>query len=226
MNPIDALNMLASGKRPKGALLPPCRLEGMGIEAYGEEAVVNHFRHAPLVPMDAADVLVSSGHAALFAGDAALFADIYDGGILRIWRLGSGEPCGAEPSIGVPFDTDLCQARQDFAMRHEDHPELADAACDTVSQIGYRIAHDWSEADGAPSWRVRPYLLRAFSNGRTGAALFAVHRLGSGGERSVGFAFAAARFVFGIDASCDPQIVRDLAGEKAVEGKRRRTSFA
>lgn len=101
-------------------------------------------------------------------------------------------------------------------MRAEDHPQLAPAAAETVRRIGERIAHDWTPADGPPPWRTRPFLLRAFSGDGAGAALFAVHRLGPEEQRTTGFAFAAARFQTGSDAGV-ALIVRDLAGEKAVE---------
>lgn len=226
MTPIDALRMLARGKRPEDAILPSCRLEGSGTEAYGEEAVVNHFRQIPFDGTEAAGCLASSGHVALFAGDSALVADTHEGRILRIWRLGPGVPCPAEPSIGVAFDTDLYQARRDVMLRREDHPQLDPAAFETVREIGYDIAHGWSGDDGISNWRTRPFLLRAFSDGTTGVALFAVHRLGSGHVRSTGFFFAAARFAFGLDKTVEPQIVRDRAGEKATEQAPWRTNFA
>ncbi len=167
------------------ALLPPCRLEGLGSQAYGEEAIVSQFRQVPFEGADAADCISSSGHAAMFAGQSALFADVYDERILRIWRLGPGAPRDAEPALGVPFDTDLSQARRDVALRREDHPQLASEAIAAVRDVGYGLAHDWQEADGPPNWRTRPFLLRAFSNGTTGAALFAVHRFGPKEQRSL-----------------------------------------
>ncbi len=225
MTPIDALKMLLRGQRPKDALLPPCRLEGLGTEAYGEEAIVNHFRQVPFEGLEAVASVTSPANVALFVGDAAVFADIFDNRILRIWRLGPGLPCAAEPRIGVPFDTDLFQSRRDIALRREDHPQLDPNAFEPVQEIGYRLAHEWSADDSHPPWRSRPFLLRAFSNGNSGAALFALYQLGSGQQRSVGFSFAAARFNFGSASLANPQIVRDLAGEKAVEQAAWRTGF-
>ena len=226
MTPIDALQALARGERPVDALLPPCRLEGLGSQAYGEEAIVSQFRQVPFEGADAADCISSSGHAAMFAGQSALFADVYDERILRIWRLGPGAPRHAEPALGVPFDTDLSQARRDVALRREDHPQLASEAIAAVRDVGYGLAHDWQEADGPPNWRTRPFLLRAFSNGTTGAALFAVHRFGPKEQRSSGFSFVAARFGFGPGTSPEPKIIRDRAGERAVEDRQWRTGFA
>ncbi len=209
--------MPARGERPRDALLPPCRLEGMGTRAYGEEAIVNHFRAVPLTGLDAADVVVSRSHVGIFAGKAALIAETYGHGIQRIWRLDPGDPLDAEPDIGVAFDTDLFQARRDVAFRREDHPEMQSDGFEIIEDIGYGLAHGREAGDAAPAWRVRPFLLRAFSDGTSGVALFAVHRLGPGAIRSAGFSFAAARFVLGEDRKQQPHLVRDRAGEKAVE---------
>ena len=54
MTPIDALQALARGERPRDALLPPCRLEGLGTQVYGEEAIVSHFRQNPFAGLEAA----------------------------------------------------------------------------------------------------------------------------------------------------------------------------
>ncbi|MGB3740132.1 MAG: hypothetical protein WA948_12370 [Pontixanthobacter sp.] len=224
MNAIDTLKQLATGNRVQGALLPPCRLDGWGGEAYGEEAIVNRFRQDPLDISDASHAVVSAHHAAVFAGNVALFADLYDGGILRIWRLGPGPCCPVEPAIGVAFDTDLHQARRDVAFRADDHIDLADGATDAILQIGYDIAHGRAEGV-APDWRTRPFVLRAFSAADTHAVLFAVHRVGPGQHRSNGFSFVAAYIAARPDDRNDPRIVRDIAGEKTVERAEWRTGF-
>ena len=126
-------------------------------------------------------------------------ADVYEGGILRIWRIASGDPQTGERAIGVAFDTDLFQERRGVGWRTQDHPELTPDAHDTIEETGYRLAHGWTGEDSAPAWRTRPFVLRAFSDtgAGMGAVLFAVHRLGPARERSVGFSFAAARFALG-----------------------------
>lgn len=225
MSGVDALRMLARGDRPCGALLPPCRLEGLGTRAYGEEAILHHFRVAPLDGLDAAQTVVSPSHIAIFAGDDALVADVFEERILRIWRLGPGEPLPAEPAMGVAFDTDLFQSRRDVAYRWEDHPQLQQIARGPLMEVGYRIAHTQELGDVRPSWRVRPFLLRAFSGQGSHAALFAVHRLGSSSVRSAGFSHAAAHFVAGEEAAKASRITRDMAGERAVERSPWNTRF-
>lgn len=162
----------------------------------------------------------------MFADEAVLIADTYNDRLLRIWHIGAADPCPAEPSIGVAFDTDLFQERRDVAWRPEDHPQLDTGAFEALREIGYGIAHGRAGAEGPAHWRTRPFVLRAFSDGPTTAALFAVHRLGSGQERSTGFSFAAARFMFGSERAAEPKVVRDHAGEKAVEQTVWRATFA
>ena len=217
MSAVAALGCLARGQRPDDALLPPCRLEGLGVELFGEEAILQQFRTSPLEGVKDAAAFQAPCHAALFTEDAALFADLHGERIARIWRLGPGEPREPEPAIGVAFDTDLVQSRRDVALRPEDHPRLAPDAVGAVTAIGRDIAHGWMPERGLPNWRTRPFLLRAFSDGDRSAALFAVYRLGAGFERSAGFAFVAAHLSVADGELASSHIVRDLAGEKAVE---------
>ncbi len=216
MSALQALTRIAAGQRPDGELLPACRLEAFGVESYGEEAIVQSFRSAPLALSSSAQVIAADGHIAVFDGDNALFADLYGDDIGRIWRLGSGEPAVAEPAIGVPFDPDLWQARRDVALRREDHPALSDAGAVAVEAIGRDLARAWDGAGGQGDYRVRPFLLRAFSAGDTGAALFAVYRLGPLAQRSAGFSLAAASFQLSGGSLAGYSVVRDQAGEAAV----------
>ena len=219
MNALTALNALkgiAAGKRPHGELLPPCRLEAFGTEYHGEEAIVQSFRQAPLRVPPSAQVFAAEGHLAVFDNEVALFADLYGDDIARIWRLGPGEPAMSEPAIGVPFDPDLWQSRRDVALRREDHPALSDGGAAAVEQIGQDLARNWDAADGPGDYRVRPFLLRAFSDGDRGAALFAVYRLGPLAQRSAGFSLVAARFQVHGSGPAAYAVTRDAAGEAAV----------
>ncbi len=216
MSARTALLALAAGQRPAGALLPPVRLHAGGAELFGEEAAVHAFRRAPIVFSDAAEVLEADGHVAIFEGENALFASTYGDLIARIWRLGPGEPGAVEPAIGVPFDTDLRQSRVDVAFRAEDHPALAADAAAAVVAIGANLAHGWAAGEGEGAYRTRPFVLRAFSNGDRGAALFALFRLGPDAVRSAGFSFAAVRFRFDGSGVAEHHVVRDLSGEAAV----------
>lgn len=242
LNALTHLRRLAAGHRPDGELLPPARLQAFGVEFIGEEAIVHSFRQAPLVLASDADVIAANGHLAVFDGASVLFADLYGEDIARLWRLGPGEPGSAEPFIGVPFDPDLWQARRDVALRAADHPALSSEGVDAVAAIGRDLARRWplnggraSSADGAShplgaseaaDYRVRPFVLRAFSVGADaadaaagdgqGAALFAVYRLGPAAERTAGFTLAAAHFHVSGGQLAGYTLVRDVAGEAAL----------
>ena len=215
MSAVNALRSIARGERPHGELLPPCRLEAWGAEFFSEEAIVQCFRNAPFAVADGAAVVEAKDHLAIFNSETALIADVFGGNIGRLWRLGPGEPVAAEPAIGVQFDTDLMQARGDLAARREDHPALADEAFMAVEAAGRAIARDWIPEDGKPPFRTRSFLIRAFTGGSNSVALFAVYRLGAEATRSVGFSHAAAF----IDGDGNATIVRDRAGEAAVEAR-------
>ena len=80
MTPIDALQALARGERPVWniAFFPLAGWKDLGSQAYGEEAIVSQFRQVPFEGRTLRDCISSSGHAAMFAGQSALFADVYD----------------------------------------------------------------------------------------------------------------------------------------------------
>lgn len=225
MSAIEALRTLAAGQRPADALLPPVRLFAGGAEYFGEEAVVHAFRRDPLSVSEGAEVIEADGYAAIFDGDHVLFASLYGDRIARIWRIGPGEPHDAEPAIGVPFDTDLRQARRDLAFRAEDHPALAAEAAGAIETIGRELAHGWA-AEGTDAYRTRPFAIEAFSDGERGAVLFAVYRLGGDTVRSSGFFFAAAAFTLADGKLAESRIVRDSAGEAAIVQRQWRTHFA
>ena len=206
MSAVETLRMLARGERPANGLLHTARLEALGIEAYGEEAIVESFRRAPFDLSDSAAVIAAPGHVAMFDGDTALVADLYGDNIARIWHLYDGDPVEGEPGISVVFDPDLAQARGDVFMAASDHPALAADAAANVLLAGRAIARDELHA-----YRTRAFAIRAFGTAAHGAALFAVHRLTGAAERTAGFAMAAARWT-----PDGLQIVCDEAGEASV----------
>ena len=216
MNALTALRKIAAGERPHGELLPPCRLEAFGVEVYGEEAIVQNFRRAPFEISASAEIIAAEGHIALFEAEHALFADLYGEDIARIWRLGPGVPAISERAIGVPFDPDLWQSRREVALRREDHPALSEDGAAAVEAIGRDLARKWQSGGGPGDYRVRPFLLRAFSAGARGAALFAVYRLGPLAQRSAGFSLAATSFHVAGGKLSGYTLIRDLAGETAV----------
>lgn len=185
MSVIEAIAAVARGQAPD-ALLHSCRLEVGGFDAFGIEAIGDAFRRDP-VSIDGADVLASAMHFAAITDDQALFADLYDGNIGRLWRAGRVAPHAAEPCVAVPFDPDLRQARGDIAFSAGDHPELAAGAEAIVRAAGLAIlAHD------AMAWRSRAFAIRAFGSASRGAALFSVYRMTADRVRAAGFGHAVA----------------------------------
>lgn len=208
MSAVETLRMLAAGERPATGLLHTARLEAFGVELYGEEAIVERFSRAPFVLSDAATVVETPGHLAIFDSETALVADLYGGNIARIWLLGDGEARDGEAGISVVFDPDLAQARGDIFLAASDHPALAADAVGRAIAAGRAITRD-------NGYCVRAFAIRAFGTAAEGAALFAVYRLTGEPTRTSGFAMAAVRWTH--DSF---RIVRDLAGEAAISRRR------
>lgn len=206
MSIADAIAEIGRGHRHP-ALLENARLETGGGEGFGQEAILAHFTRHPLDLSDAVWIETPSGFAT-FADDRALFGDLYDGHIARLWRLDPVAGEMPEPAVSVAFDPDLRQARQGVAARIEDHPGLDPTRFDALVAAG-RSLLTLRTADEAAPLRARAWLLRAFAGPDGAAGLFATHAVGDEVERrSAGFTFAAA-----LVAGSDVTLVRDGAGE-------------
>ena len=162
-------------------LLHNARFEGLGTEAFGGDAIAELFRAHPLSWEGPADRVMHSRFAAVFGrtsqGAAAIFADLYNGKIARLWLLGN-ESAGhsAVAKTPVPADFDRDQRSHVFTFDTDVHPALTASHADRVNQFGQTLV------DGAVAFpganvrhsRVRPIVLRAFSNGERAAVLLAV----------------------------------------------------
>jgi len=165
------LSNVVGGTHP---VLHNCWLEGSGADAFGRDSI-----EALVQTLDLRDPphdLQSSGSALLVGqrGDA-LFADIIGGEVKRLWMIAQGEPrARACDRTDVPFDTDLDQRGGTLAFDPADHPDLAPEHAERVRKAG----SNWLKASGEQSLRsLRPFVLRAFSDGDTAAALVAVYGL-------------------------------------------------
>lgn len=147
--------------------LQDCRFEGLGTRAFGRAAIARLIADHPLpvAPVTAH----AAGHACAFGesdgAPFALFADLSDGHIARLWRLGTASASARAPAlllVDVPHDPDRSQHAPGVGFRAADHPALAAAHQDAVAALADRIAD------------TRALVLRAFSDGDRAAALLAV----------------------------------------------------
>ncbi len=202
MSALETLRTLARGERPANGLLHTCRFDGLGHEIYGEEAIVARMGLEPFTIDDDALIFEYAAHIAVLTGERALFADLSDGNIARLWLLGPDGFGGEEPEISVVFDPDLSQARGHVFFAASDYPALAVEAVDRVLAAGREIV------DAADGPRTRAFAIRAFGDAAGGAALFAVYRLRPDGDETAGFVNMAAFW-----GKQETHIVRDIGGE-------------
>ena len=187
MSVLDTITAIGAG-RPTERLLGNCRLAVGGYDAFGLEAIGNAFRCDPLA-VDPGATTADERHFALVAEGQGLFADLYDGNVGRLWRVGRPAPHPPEPFVAVAFDPDLRQKRGDVAFEARDHSGLADDAHGRVREAGLALL------DRDPTaWRSRAFCIRAFGTRVEGAALFAVYRMSGGVARTNAFGFAIAHW--------------------------------
>ena len=174
MTPAEAIRALAAGDTAASAsLLPACRAEAYGTEAFNPAAVAALFARHPAPLSRLPDVIAAPGGIAVFDADAdgreqAWFADLHGTCVGRLWRVGDGTIDVAEPQPRLAFAADpyLSQLRQPVAFRTEDHAELApDARAPLLNAVGAAAANP---GGGAPC---RIAVLRAVSAGDRTAAL-------------------------------------------------------
>jgi len=194
----DLLAGTADGDR---SLLHNCRFEGAGARAFGREAILEILR--PETPSaEFVQVLEGSRNAALFASDArgfvALFADLFDGSITRLWYLAPNAlPKERIEQLDVPFDASFGQLIPGLEFDAHDHPELAPSHGARVNALTLSLLEP-GRADrialksAARLTRLRPFVLRAFSVGDAAAVLLMVIALRNDGQAGlVQFAIAA-----------------------------------
>ncbi|MEO6152759.1 MAG: hypothetical protein ABIT09_12640 [Croceibacterium sp.] len=196
MSALDHLHALARGDAPAhDGLLANTRCAWGRGAIVGEEAILAAFCQRPFA-FDGALGLECQQSAALVGDEDALIADVYDGRIGRLWRVGRGVILPAESAVDVAFDADLRQQRGTVDFRAEDHPQLDRAGAERLLTAARSHVDDVRRAG---MLRVRAFVLRAFSASEGCAALLAVFSLSNETSRSASFSYA----IVGIAGSGD-----------------------
>ena len=160
-----ALRDIVAGRAPRNdALLQNCRLTGFGTKAFGREPTLDLFRQAPIELT--ADFTAVESPIAVFAafGDKAVFADVYDGRVARIWVLGGDLLGPAELVVSVPHDLDLSQCEADVFFDPADHPHLEAGDATILAQTAAALARpEAGLGAGLPGFSRRMFVVRAFS---------------------------------------------------------------
>lgn len=186
---LDTLAVALAGEsRAAGQLLPACRAQAYGAEAFGGVAIVEMFARQPASFSATPHVVAGATQTAVFDTDAAgvsqaVFAEHYDGRVARIWRLGSGgrDPI-AETTLRFAQDPFMSQARERTAFDPKDHPELSPEFASAVSEVLASMVEPFAEAQAI--------VLRAVSTGDLTAALVSVVTNTGDVTRTVGHALA------------------------------------
>lgn len=202
MSAADDLVALLQGQRPAGGLLQTCRLEVAGGGFYGEEAILERGRAAP-IDLSGAEEVRGPGQLALFTDAAAVVADVYGERVGRVWAIGSADPAEPEPMVAVAFDPDLRQERGGVLWDAADHTHADAILLERLVDAGERLV-----AETGAAYRARAFLIRAWGEAEHGVGLFAVHRLGAAPVRASEWSYAAVLVSGG-----GGRIVRDPAGE-------------
>ena len=211
MTACDLLSRLAGGEfLDRGDVLQTGRLTAAGGEAYGEAAIVAAFRQAPLDLSDANWTVGEEAVAAL-AAEGAVFADLADGRIARLWRIGAPPPAPTGQTIAVPFDPDLAQVRRDVAFDPADFPGLSPDAARIVTDSGRSLARAWRPPAGDGT---RAIVIRAFETATEVASLFAIIRAGDGPTPAFGYAIAVTP-----RSGAASRIAVDPAAAVSVDGR-------
>ena len=120
---------------------------------------------------------------ARFGPDGALFADVYDGHIARLWRVG-GNIGAADRRIDVAFDPDLAQPRGDLIV----DTGAVDLNAPGLGRLTVLLTSLMRDATDDGAVRRRGFVIRAFAGDRATTALVAVY---TAGPTAIGFHYLA-----------------------------------
>lgn len=203
MSALEHLRSVAGGEAPADdGLLGNARCAWGRGEILGEEAILAAFCAKPYA-LESVLAVETAQSTALISNNDAMVADIYDGRIGRLWRVGHDIASAPEPAVDVPFDSDLRQIRGDVYFRAEDHPELDHAASERILSAARTHVEQVRKSGGL---RVRAFVVRAFGTSEASAAVLSVYAMSNEPSRTAAFSYA----IVGLGAGdVEPQIVSE-----------------
>lgn len=217
MSALETLRAIAAGDRAARGLLQDCRYQGCGVRAFGRAPILEHFRAYPLDLAAARPIVETPRAIALIdpAAGTALIADLSDGHIARLWRLGDTlADAPSPPAVSVPVDPDCSQLAGGLLFRAADHPELAPEHEAMIAALEPVFA----SADPT-AFRVRAAITRAFSQGPRGVALAALQVWSAGGHRARRDTHALVSFLAPGGALAHHALIVDTAGGRAAHAR-------
>lgn len=189
MSGLSHLHSLARGQLPADdGLLGNTRCAWGGVDLVSEEAILAAFAAQPFDLSGDLHAVETAQGVALIGADQALYADLYDGRIGRLWRIEGNPPLAPEPAIDVAFDADMRQERGDLSFRAEDHPRLDATAAQRLATTARGLL-DTMRLQG--KLRVRGFVVRAGGDSNTSAALIALFTMSNDTARAASFGYAA-----------------------------------
>ena len=192
MSGLSHLRSLAQGQLPANdGLLGNTRCAWGSVDLLSEEAILAAFAAQPFDLSGDLHAVETEQGVALIGADQALYADLYDGRIGRLWRIGASPPLAPEPAIDVAFDADMRQERGDLSFRAEDHPCLEAAAAERLAAAARGLL-DTLRRQG--KLRVRGFVVRAGGDSAASAALIALFTMSNDTARAASFGYAALGF--------------------------------
>ena len=215
----DAVRAIAMGRKPVDfALLQNTRFEGLGARAFGREPILGLFAHAPLEVTNLSEVHETPRNLLVVEGDSALFADLQDGRVVRLWALGASEAGAPEPSISVARDLDLSQFEDDVFFDPANHPDLAPDDSPALRSVAVALTKPEVQAGGLAIPNVfscRAFVTRAFSARGHVCALIVLAGASDVTRRRPFSVNAALTFASGDGAGHTAKLVIDEAGFQA-----------
>ena len=195
MSGLDNLRALVQGTCPSNdGLLGNARFSWGRSELISEEAILASFATHPF-DLDGQILSVETPSSAVLMGEnSAVVADLYEGKIGRLWRVGGEVQHPSEKAIDVAFDVDMRQERGALSFRAEDHFEIDPGAVDVLLSSANNLI-DKIRREG--NLRSRGFVVRAFGDKQLSAALLSLFTLDNGLSRSASFTYA----VVGIGSS-------------------------